>query len=150
MIYFIVISLLLYSISNCNKKVYLRGVNVTMTSYIKALLSIVVILHHLSFRYKENIFLNQFSMMGTICVALFFFLSGYGLMVSFVKNKKIYLRDFLKNRFSKLLPAFFIATVLYTSYSIAFYGWQYVLARFVNGFPPLPTSWFVYAISWYI
>lgn len=148
MIYFIVISLLLYSISNCNKKVYLRGVNVTMTSYIKALLSIVVILHHLSFRYKENIFLNQFSMMGTICVALFFFLSGYGLMVSFVKNKKIYLRDFLKNRFSKLLPAFFIATVLYTSYSIAFYGWQYVLARFVNGFPPLPTSWFVYAISW--
>lgn len=87
--------------------------------------------------------------MGTICVAIFFFLSGYGLMKQYLSKGRIYHKTFLKSRFSKLLPAFFIATLLYGCYAIVCNSWQSVLERFINGFPPLPTSWFVYAISYF-
>lgn len=94
-------------------------------------------------------FLRQFHMMGTICVALFFFFLGYGLLKQLNNQGNSYLEKFFNKRFNKILPAFIIATLLYTSYVVLTKGWLIVYDRFIHGYPPLPTSWFVYAISWF-
>lgn len=123
------------------------GITVNSSVYIKAVCSLVIVLHHLSFQYKDSFFFSQFSILGTITVALFFFLSGYGLMKQAMKYDNYY-TNFLSKRFSKLLPPFLIATICYTCYSVTVNGSIFVWNRLINGFPPLPTSWFVYSISW--
>lgn len=69
--------------------------------YIKIIAAIVVVISHLVKDYNLGIF-NQLFDFGTYSVALFFFLSGYGLMYS-LQNKENYLNNFLKKGFPKLL-----------------------------------------------
>lgn len=148
MLYFIIcIIIILFFLSikgNNFKDNKYKGITSDTSICIKAILALIIIIHHLSFQYKTNIIFSQFSIMGTICVALFFFLSGYGLMKQSLLSKKL-----SKKRFSKLLPPFILATILYSIYSLETNSWQYIANRLVKGFPPLPTSWFVYAICWF-
>ena len=88
-------------------------------------------LHHLSFQYKDSFFFSQFSILGTITVALFFFLSGYGLMKQAMKYDNYY-TNFLSKRFSKLLPPFLIATICYICYSVTVNGGIFVWNRFIE------------------
>lgn len=147
---FIVLSVLLMSLFILGKKKCCPenfGISIISSFNIKAVCSLIIILHHLSFQYKDSLFFSQFSKLGTITVAIFFFMSGYGLMKQAIKYENYYV-DFLSKRFSKLLPPFLIATICYTYYSVLINGSHFVLNRFIEGFPPLPTSWFVYSIGW--
>lgn len=85
--------------------------------------------------------------MGYPAVGIFFFLSGYGLMKSFMAKGDIYLRNFWKNRIAKILIPFFIVS-LFSFIIDCFNGIdcsQYI-RNFQKGFPPLVNSWFIYLI----
>ena len=75
------------------------------TNNIKGIFAIMILLSH--FRGYVNIdptsLYDRFiSLIGQLMVAMFLFYSGYGIMES-IKNKKDYMKSFLKNRFLKTL-----------------------------------------------
>jgi len=80
---------------------------------------------------------------------VFFFLSGYGLCISFKIKGSDYLNGFLSKRLEKLLPKFLILTL---SIMLAFHFFSVLsfseqLNNLVTkGITPLPHSWFIYVI----
>lgn len=123
------------------------GVNISASMQVKGILALLIVAHHMSFHFKGMIFPGQFGPWGTVVVSIFFFLSGYGLIKSKIKSGDDYIDHFISKRFSKLLPTFILATAVFMVIELLgdkSLGW--FAHRFANGFPPLPTSWFIYAI----
>lgn len=127
--------------------------DVQNTLAIRGSLALLIAFHHFS---QEVDFLQlpivgEFVPLGAVIVGVFFFLTGYGLMVSYMKKGESYLSNFLSHRFLKLLPAFLIATIGYLVFLSLFYHY-YAFALFIdmkNGKTPLPSSWFIYTIIFY-
>ncbi len=118
---------------------------------LRGLFAILIVAHHLG-QLSHIPFLSSFCQgIGLQIVAVFFFLSGYGLCVSYRKRGSSYVDNFLSHRLGKLLPPFVILTGIsmlglyyYNSHTI---GMQ--LDSFVHkGHTPLPNSWFIYVISY--
>lgn len=92
--------------------------SLSSSNALKGFAAIGVILHHLT---QLNTNYNQvwkgpinfWNDMGILFTGIFFFLSGYGLWISF-HNKNNYLDSFLKRRFSKILVPFFVSNIIYT------------------------------------
>lgn len=85
---------------------------------------------------------------GGGAVSMFFFISGYGLMASLHKKGKIYLDSFYKKRFLKLLPPLLIATCIFICIRMCFEhlsAWN-ICYEMTLGNPPLPNSWYMYAL----
>lgn len=56
------------------------------TSTVKGLAIIAMLLHHLFYTHSEyGVFVQQMGLVGKVCVAMFLFLSGYGLTIRFDK-----------------------------------------------------------------
>lgn len=146
---YVSIKILYYS----NDKNILYEFNTKRTLPLRGLLAILIILHHLAQAVSSQKLpiINEFMSWGGIVVGIFFFITGYGLMASYMKKGKDYLNGFLKRRLGKILPSFFIAVIVYLciqSYitrSNAFL----TLYEIRYGYTPLPSSWFVYAIVLY-
>lgn len=85
------------------------------TKSLKGLLALLIIFHHISQKITtgEN-FLN-FEYMGRYIVALFFFLSGYGLYFQY-SNNPTYMENFLKKRLVRIFIPFFVFIVIYVIY----------------------------------
>ena len=86
---------------------------------------------------------------GTLCVSVFFFLSAYGLIVSY-KNKSDYLNHFLPSRFSKLLIPFVTAYIFSLVIYAIFKGgidWANVWTTLAWGGPYMKFSWYVTEIA---
>lgn len=82
------------------------------TNSLKGIFQITIILHHLS-QTEQNIkFLSYFENMGVYSVGFFFFISMYGLCKQISKNKEIYLKNFFKRRFLKILIPIVIVTII--------------------------------------
>lgn len=64
---------------------------------------------------------SQFFDFGTYAVAVFFFLSGYGLTYSCI-YKKNYLKDFLKKRLLKIFFNLFYSNIVMGSSLAPFYS----------------------------
>jgi len=109
------------------------------------------VFHHVSLNVPEVPVLNQFLIMGPLAVSFFFFLSGYGLMVSYSKKGEGYLKGFLRNRFTKVLPQFLIAALGYEIYQSMQEGHSTLasFAAIAHGGTVLPDSWFVITIIVY-
>lgn len=86
--------------------------------------------------------------LGLPSVAIFFFLSGYGLCMSYKHKKGNYLKGFLSKRCSKLLPAFVALTLICVMSAILIDGQHLsaLLKQMSNGQTILPNSWFIFAI----
>lgn len=82
------------------------------TTYIKGILQILIILHHLSQNEHNLRFLNYFHKFGMYSVGIFFFLSVYGLSKQLKSNREKYLDSFLKKRFLKIFMAVFLFTII--------------------------------------
>ena len=87
--------------------------------------------------------------MATPAVAVFFFMSGYGLMSSYLQKGKLYLNRFVTKSAIKLLLPLFITTVLYQV--ILFFIGDFSMDRIIDGYitgkeAPLMHSWYVYAL----
>lgn len=106
--------------------------------------------HHLG-QITHIPFLSSFCQgIGLQIVAVFFFISGYGLCVSYRKNGSSYINNFLSRRLGKLLPPFMILTGVSM---LGLYYYNHTLGMQLDSFlhkghTPLPNSWFIYVISY--
>ncbi|KKG67881.1 hypothetical protein DU43_06805 [Methanosarcina mazei] len=81
------------------------------TERVRGLLVLLIILHHFT-RGMDNIGLMlPFRPIGIYVVSFFFFLSGYGLMSSKLKNPN-YFKNFISKRTSKVYIPFLIINIL--------------------------------------
>lgn len=125
---------------------------------LRGLLATGIVLHHLSLRLVEaspdcSWIWSQFSFWGAPIVAVFFFLSGYGLMVSLITKSQKYLDGFLKKRLLKIVLPLVLCSIVFEAISITLWGGQ--IADFRKDWPFLPNCWFcvtiiIYYFAFYI
>lgn len=115
---------------------------------LRGLLALLILSHHLGQRTDIYPISQLTSGIGLQIVAVFFFISGYGLCISYVAKGRNYMNGFLQKRLGKLLPKFLLLTIGmmlgYQFYSSSDIGVQIV--KITSGWTPLPHSWFIYAI----
>lgn len=127
-----------------SNNLYLEGYSFENTNALKGLLALSIVLCHMTSRVDYELPLFSFTVMGSIGVGLFFFLSGYGLIVSVEKNLG-YMNGFLMRRFTKILIPYFLMMASYLVYSIVFEGTiSNVIGSFIGG-NPVSNSWYVFA-----
>lgn len=131
-----------FSVANC---LHLRGA-----------LSIVVVFHHLSLSGVGGSIFFAFSHVGFLAVAVFFFISGYGLVKSY-GSKTVCIDGFVRKRTVKLLIPYLIVVLLYWLLSLVLgepYTPKEVLLSFATGHPIAKYSWYIivsillYAAFW--
>ena len=87
------------------------------TKSLKGLLALLIIFHHISQKITTGENFSNFEYMGRYVVALFFFLSGYGLYFQY-SNNVTYMENFLKKRFVRIFIPFFVFIVIYVIYRV--------------------------------
>lgn len=136
-----------------NVKIFLKSdefdnnyLDFSNTKSLRGFLALLIIVHHFSGYFTSFSCLTFFNHIGYIIVALFFFLSGYGLYYG-VKNKSNYLNSFLEKRLSSiLLPFWFVNTVYLFVFlimgediSAVHYGLSYI-----GFFSIMQGSWYIW------
>lgn len=126
------------SVKNCN-------------SY-KGFFALIVILHHISQRVSSGILPPDFTRVGYLAVAVFLFLSGYGLQKQNL-SKPEYSKGFLLKRIPAILIPYMIMTLIYwfiyaLSGDVRSIGtvWHHFIA---NGDPIVWFSWYVVCILYF-
>lgn len=84
------------------------------TKYLKGILALIVVFCHIQYDRINLPIFKVFNYVGDFAVALFFFLSGYGLMSQYIKKRQEYLKDFLSKRILKLIIIYVVFIVIYT------------------------------------
>jgi peptidoglycan/LPS O-acetylase OafA/YrhL len=137
----------LIKLQKSGEQIVLHNFDVNATLPIRGLLAILIVCHHIGQRFSITP-IGIFSSIGPTLVSVFFFISGYRLMISFQKKGKVYLSNFFRHRLSKLLPTFVILTLACIAYSCILKHHQLseIMHNLFQGDTPLPHSWFMYAI----
>ena len=107
----LLISLFVYLISRTDVD-YLSNKS---TKSLKGLLAILIIFHHVSQKITTGENFSNFEYMGRYIVALFFFLSGYGLYFQYSNNVN-YMENFLRKRLARTFIPFYVFIVIYVIY----------------------------------
>lgn len=148
-LFFVVIGKLV--ITNYYRQISINDFNVKNTLPLRGILALTIILHHLSTVGEGCHAFYCFYSWGVYVVSVFFFLTGYGLTISYINKGNIYLEGFVSHRFLKLLPPYLLCVIVYVTYQYVcidnFNILQIVdgdIDNIVNSL--LPTSWFVVAI----
>ena len=108
---------------------------------LRGLLATGIVLHHLSLRLVEaspdcSWLWSQFSFWGAPIVAVFFFLSGYGLMVSLITKGQKYLDGFLKKRLLKIVLPLVLCSIVFEAISITLWGGKLLISERTGLFCP--------------
>lgn len=103
---------------------------------IRGVMAVAIILHHMSERTSGGRLFPFMVHMGYLIVAVFFFLSGYGLMIQFLKKGEGYLKGYWKSRVFYVSAVFAFASLIYSIYHLI-----------VGDFTPSLT---IAANSWYM
>lgn len=114
---------------------------------LKALLPFGVIIHHFYKIHNVPFITDDTQSLGSYIVAIFFFISGYGLSYKRATKKDFLGMKQLLMQINRLLVPLFLVAILYHSFNYwlngvsfdymnAFYNWML-------GAPPLPYTWFV-------
>lgn len=116
---------------------------------LKGVFAIVIVLHHLALKTTQGVIFQHLESVGFLCVSIFFFISGYGLMKQYRTNKEQYLKHFFRNRI-------FIILIQYVSVSIVYWILRSIIGdrrsikefvlSFFNGNPIAPYSWYIIEI----
>ena len=110
----------------------------------KAVLPIMIVLHHLSFFYGSP---PGFARLGLPLVACFFLMSGYGLMTNYMNKGQEYFQGFIAHVFNKLLIPYLVAVIVYVPFILFVQQvnvWEYLSTT--NFIDWLRFSWFVWVI----
>lgn len=114
--------------------------------YIKGILSIMIVFCHIQFGRVSFLPFKIFNYLGNFIVSVFFFYSGYGVLISALKKGKEYYAHFLKNRILKIIYIYLGFMIIY---SIVYY-----LIGKINSFSELLGQIFstelIVSHSWYI
>lgn len=121
------------------------------TNLLKGILALFIMFHHLGIHTDVPAVSYIFSNLGYSITGMFFFMSGYGVGISYLNKGRAYISGFLPKRLGKLLPIFLILTVIYIGIAIVIYGRDITaqIQSFLEGEPPLPNSWFIFAIIYF-
>ncbi len=117
--------------------------------YYKGFFAIVIIFHHLSQRTLGGIVFREFSYVGYLAVAAFFFYSGYGLQKSYMTKGDKYKKDFLKKRIPMVLIPYIIVTFIFwvMYYMLGnCYSLKDIKAFNIKGVTLVPFSWYIITI----
>lgn len=118
------------------------------TMQLRGILALVVIFHHIEQRVNSGLFFHVFSYVGYLVVALFFFITGYGLMTQYITQKD-YLKNFIKLRIPTITIPYLIVMVIYyfafkiVEKKITIIG---ALESLINGNPIVSSSWYILVI----
>lgn len=123
-------------------------IGLEVSSWLRGLLVLLVIFHHIDAGILEMPGLIKCAIScGKYAVCLFFFMSGYGLMLQYCRKGREMFVGYLPKRASKLGLPILIALLVYTAY----------YAFVVGSVPPVrslgelewfvPYSWFVYELA---
>ena len=126
-------------------RLYLDGYNIKNTNAIKGILAVSIILSHITGRVNYTLPYINFSVMGSIGVGCFFFLSGYALVVS-LRKRENYMEGFVSKRFTKILIPYLLMLICYIIVIcvIGKTAFTDVVISFVKGYP-ISNSWYVLA-----
>ena len=121
--------------------------SVDNTNALRGIMAIAIVLHHLSEHSTSGRLFPLLNHIGYLLVAVFFFLSGYGLMVSFQRKGKAYLEGFWKRRILFFVIVLLLDTLLYAAFNLLngqkFSATEFLLS-FVNGHPLAIASWYIF------
>ena len=147
----IVIALAVGVVISSRDKNQLHDFDNRATLPVRGFAAIMIVFYHVSLNVPESQFLNLFNGTGPLMVSIFFFMSGYGLMLSYINKGEHYLHGFLGHRFARLLPPFLIAAIGYEIYKSTFPNHSTLdsLMSIVHGGTVLPDSWFIITIIVY-
>lgn len=158
MVYFILLISVALIAASFRKHTVLKNFDQSTTLPLRGMLAIGIVLHHLAQRYVFGFdigghtlsLIEMFAHMGAPIVAVFFFLTGYGLAKSLSIKGTAYTDSFLSKRLGKILPEFIGLTLAVTIALIAtgLSTGPVILDKMSHGNPPLPSSWFMYAITY--
>ena len=108
---FIVIAIILFSCHIIRGGYNDNYLSPLTTKYEKGISAIMIVMHHLSQNISIHGILVVMQYIGFILVAIFFFISGYGLMYGF-NNKHNYLHGFFKRRIVTILVPYWIVNTI--------------------------------------
>lgn len=96
---------------------------------LRGVLALGITFHHISQRIDWFVpdcpwWISQFSFVGAPIVAVFFFLSGYGLMVSLKRKGKMYLEGFIKKKIFKIALPLILCSLVFEGVSHCLWGGQ--------------------------
>lgn len=114
---------------------------------LKAMLALLIILHHISLE-NEIAWLSPLKSWGAPIVSIFFFISGYGLILSYDKCGEAYLSRFIKHRIiNTLILPLLLASLIFWLVVPDLPGFvESVRLLIMDGVVLLPHSWYVFAI----
>lgn len=122
-----------------------------LTDSLKGILALMIVFSHLSY-VTDIYFFSLMNKLGTTVVAMFFFISGYGLTNSYLTKGALYLDNFFKRRIlGVFLPMFFVTVI----YLLILFSIHYSFSKnilydfFAKGITPLPNTWFVFALLYF-
>lgn len=128
--------------------------SIGQTGAVQSAACIGIILHHLSqqvtnYGSLDKGLITVFSYAGILFTALFFFFSGYGLMIS-LQNRTDYLNTFLQKRLSTVLIPFWLCNAIILLINRLFYGIRYSFdraVRYISGIRLINgNGWFIIEI----
>ncbi|MBR1431520.1 acyltransferase family protein [Ruminococcus sp.] len=117
-------------------------------NYLRGILSLVIIFHHLAQETAAGVLFHGFSRVGSLVVAMFFFISGFGLQKSSMKSEN-YKKNYLTRRIVPILVPYAIATALFWAFNVLegrIYSAVDVLKAIAVGEPIVSYSWYIISI----
>ena len=112
-------------------KIFKLELSLKDTNILKGIALLLLLLHHLFFiqnglyddihLYENHFLVNELGKFGKLCVAIFVFLSGYGLTIQTNKNHEFELREFYKRRFTKLYLNYWLIWIIFVPIGILFF-----------------------------
>ena len=112
-------------------RTYKLNLSLKDTNALKGIALLLLLLHHLFYiqrglwndihLYNGHYLVNELGIFGKLCVAIFVFLSGYGLTIQANKSHKIQLGEFYKRRFSKLYLNYWFIWLIFVPIGILFF-----------------------------
>lgn len=116
----------------------------------RGLFAAVILIHHFSASFDPPYLLGIFTHVGYLFVALFFFLSGYGLAFGFnISPDYIKLKTFIPKRFFKTIIPYWLCVLFAGAFVAVFYpplDIHYFLRSFYSFRSIVANSWYVFII----
>lgn len=123
---------------------------------VKGLFAMTIVFHHLAIATDSGRIIPLFTHVGYLAVALFFFISGYGMMKKTMSDEH-YLDGFVLKRVNKIVIPYAVVICIYWLASLPTdnaYSAKDVALSLINGYPIAENSWyiivclFMYAVFW--
>lgn len=141
-----IFGMLLYLRMVKNEKVDDDYLSLDKTSRLRGIMAMGIVLHHMSEVTVGGTLFPLLQHMGYLLVSLFFFFSGYGLMISYRRKGAIYLRQFWKDKILYIFLVYLWISVVYAVVK-SFMGSEITLqsfaVSFINGSPVANNSWYM-------